>query len=183
MMMKQSRSLRMVAGTVTIALLLLGCQNGGLSGSNQQLLGAAIGATAGGLLGSQFGSGTGKLAFTGLGVAAGAFIGSQIAAKLTEKDKEQMEVATEEALDSPASDQPVVWDNPESGASGTTTASEPYYSPVPEPAAGAPGAQADSRPSRLCRDVDQVIQTADGQSETAQATACQNENGEWEIAA
>ena len=54
------------------AIVLSGCVV-----TNQQG-GTLVGAGLGGLLGSQFGSGTGQLAATGLGVLAGGLLGSQI---------------------------------------------------------------------------------------------------------
>ena len=54
------------------AIVLSGCVV-----TNQQG-GTLVGAGLGGLLGSQFGGGTGQLAATGLGVLAGGLLGSQI---------------------------------------------------------------------------------------------------------
>jgi len=54
------------------AIVLSGCV-----ATNQQG-GTFVGAGLGGLLGSQFGSGTGQLAATGFGVLAGSLLGSQI---------------------------------------------------------------------------------------------------------
>ena len=54
------------------AIALSGC-----FATNQQG-GTLVGAGLGGLLGSQFGSGTGQLAATGLGVLAGGLLGNQI---------------------------------------------------------------------------------------------------------
>ena len=54
------------------AFVLSGC-----IATNQQG-GTLIGAAGGGLLGSQFGSGTGQLVATGLGVLAGGLLGNQI---------------------------------------------------------------------------------------------------------
>ena len=54
------------------AFVLSGCV-----ATNQQG-GTLVGAGLGGLLGSQFGSGTGQLAATGLGVLVGGLVGNQI---------------------------------------------------------------------------------------------------------
>ena len=54
------------------AFVLSGC-----IATNQQG-GTLVGAGLGGLLGSQFGNGTGQLAATGLGVLAGGLLGNQI---------------------------------------------------------------------------------------------------------
>ena len=61
------------------ALALSGCagdpNDPSASLGSRQLLSTGIGAGAGGLIGSRFGSGTGKLAMTGLGVLVGGATG------------------------------------------------------------------------------------------------------------
>ena len=47
-----------------------------------EVVGVLAGAAGGGLIGSQFGKGTGKLATTGAGVAAGALLGDQVGRSL-----------------------------------------------------------------------------------------------------
>ena len=61
----------LIAAAVS-AIVLSGCV-----ATNQQG-GTLVGAGLGGLLGSQFGSGDGKLAATGLGVLVGGMVGNQI---------------------------------------------------------------------------------------------------------
>ena len=62
---------KLLVATVS-AIVLSGCV-----ATNQQG-GTLVGAGLGGLLGSQFGDGTGQLATTGLGVLVGSLIGNQI---------------------------------------------------------------------------------------------------------
>lgn len=54
---------------------------------NNQLLGAAAGAALGGLVGVQFGAGTGQLLMTAIGSGIGAYLGNEIANRLTESEK------------------------------------------------------------------------------------------------
>ncbi len=52
------------------------------SGSAAEAVGALAGGALGGYLGAQFGAGSGALAMTGLGVAAGAAVGRELAQNL-----------------------------------------------------------------------------------------------------
>ena len=53
----------------------------------------------GGIIGSQFGKGTGKLLATGAGAVLGAFIGSEIGKKLDERDRAAAAQAEYDALE------------------------------------------------------------------------------------
>src|SRR4051812_31730571 len=57
-------------------------------GLNKTTGGTLVGAGLGGLAGSQFGHGSGKLAMTAVGVLAGGFAGSQVGASLDRADVE-----------------------------------------------------------------------------------------------
>ena len=67
------------------AIVLSGCV-----ATNQQG-GTLVGAGLGGLLGSQFGSGTGQLAATGLGVLAGGLLGNQIGSHMDQPQQPQQQ--------------------------------------------------------------------------------------------
>jgi surface antigen len=67
------------------AIVLSGCVV-----TNQQG-GTLVGAGLGGLLGSQFGSGTGQLAATGLGVLAGGLLGNQIGYHMDQPQQPQQQ--------------------------------------------------------------------------------------------
>lgn len=58
--------------------MVIGVQNSTFTVHDPNLAGAAIGATAGGVIGHQFGKGDGKTAMTVLGVLGGAVVGSQV---------------------------------------------------------------------------------------------------------
>ena len=58
--------------------MVIGIQSTTFTEHDPNLAGAAIGATAGGIIGHQFGKGDGKTSMTFLGVLGGAAIGSQV---------------------------------------------------------------------------------------------------------
>ncbi len=144
-------------------LALGGCQtlqNGSL---NKQTVGTGSGALIGGILGSRVGGGSGQLWATGAGALVGALIGSEIGKSLDAADRGQMSNATYEAQSAPIGE-PISWNNPDSGNSGTVVATKDGYS-----ASG-----------RYCREYQQTIYVG-GQEETGYGTACQQPDGSWEI--
>ncbi|HVJ52657.1 MAG TPA: SH3 domain-containing protein [Aliidongia sp.] len=107
-----------------LALVTASCAQ---DGSNQkEVLGTGIGAGLGGLIGSQFGHGSGKIAATIVGIGVGGFLGNRIGAKLDELDKQKATQATQQVLTDPGS-APAHWDNPQSGNSGTVKAEPVFY--------------------------------------------------------
>jgi surface antigen len=171
--MRLGRSARL--GVMTVSLIMLGgCQQGGNGfGSNEQLLGALLGGAAGGAIGSQVATGDTRIATTLVGTLVGGYLGYEIASRLTREDQTQLGAATEEALGAPEAGEPVEWQNPESGNSGTVVAGDVYVRP----------ASATKASPLPCRDVEQTIVLADGTSETVTTTACQSESGTWELTA
>src|SRR4051812_19823011 len=113
-----------------LGLSLAACAPDAYSGSygTKQTVGALGGAAAGGLLGSQFGGGSGKLAMTGLGILAGALVGSSVGASLDRADKQALEQNTHAALNAPTLGQPIVWNNPENGNQVAVTPTREGYS-------------------------------------------------------
>lgn len=63
---------------VVAVMLLAGCQSNGMT--PQQQMGGLLGAAAGGVVGSQFGSGRGQLATTAAGAVLGGYLGTEVAA-------------------------------------------------------------------------------------------------------
>lgn len=92
-------------------VMLSGCQ------TTKQDLGTVLGAGAGALIGSQFGSGTGQIFATLGGAAIGGLIGNQIGKYLDEEDKKQMAAATQKTV---ITGETIAWNNPDSGVSGRT---------------------------------------------------------------
>jgi surface antigen len=149
-----------IAVTVASTLALSGCAND--AGPNQTG-GALIGAGLGGLLGSQFGRGEGRLAMTALGTLAGAAIGSNIGKRLDDVDRQRMREAEMRAYDAQIGER-IVWNNPNTGHSGTVTPTREGRRPSGE----------------YCREFQSDI-TVGGQHEKGYGTACRQQDGSWKI--
>lgn len=156
--MKNFSLLIMVFATLSLSA----CQTFQNSG-NKELIGGGSGAVLGGLLGSQIGSGSGRLWATGAGVLVGALVGSEIGRSLDRADRQYMAQANYEAQSAPIGE-PISWNNPESGNSGSVVPTRDGYS-----ASG-----------RYCREYQQTIYVG-GREESAYGTACQQPDGSWEI--
>ena len=83
---------------------------------NSQLFGRLLGAGVGALLGSQVGGGKGKLAAVAVGALAGAWLGGEIAGRLTQSDQQGIAQTTNTALDT---GQTQTWTNPDTGVQTT----------------------------------------------------------------
>jgi len=124
--------------------------------------GTLVGAVAGGLIGSQFGGGTGERIAAGLaGAAIGGLIGNRIGAGMDDDDKRRAYAAQMQALESGRSGVAVAWKNPDSGR---------YGSVVPGPAYQSNGLQ--------CRPYTHTIYI-DGGPQVARGNACRNPDGTW----
>lgn len=152
---------KMVIAALGIALLSAGCaQNGAVS---KQGVGAVTGAALGGLLGSQFGKGGGKIAATGAGVFLGALLGSEIGKSMDEVDRLKADRANQQAQTVPIGET-IAWNNPDSGNYGTVT----------------PVRDGTSSAGQYCREFQQTV-TIGGQTENAYGTACRQPDGSWQI--
>ena len=78
---------------------------------NNQLLGSAIGAALGGLVGVQFGAGTGQLMMTAIGSGVGAYLGSEIANRLTESERMSLNESINDAAKFGDIDKTYSWQN------------------------------------------------------------------------
>ncbi len=145
---------------VVVTLGLAGCENTGQKQGFGTLLGAGIGALAG----SQIGSGRGQLAAVAVGTLLGAAIGNQIGASLDQQDMALAKQAEFDAHSAPTG-QAIVWDNPETGNSGTVT-------PVRN--------GTDPRTGDFCREYQTEI-IVGGEVQSGYGTACQRPDGSWEI--
>ncbi len=144
-----------IALVIAGGLSVVGCNN------PNETAGTVIGATAGGLIGSQFGSGTGQAAATAVGIVAGGLIGNRIGASIDEQARQRAREAEYQALQYGPAGSPVVWRSPDSNVYGEV---------VPGPAYQRAGAD--------CRNYTHTIYI-DGQPQVAQGTACRNPNGTW----
>ena len=155
-MRQKAMTALIVAGT----LMLAGCAE---DTGKKETLGTLGGAAAGGLLGSQFGGGSGKFVTTGAGVLLGGLIGNQVGKSLDRADRVAADQAYKRAQTAPVGET-IAWKNPDSGNSGT-------YTPVRE---------GTSTSGRYCREFQQTV-TVGGKTERAYGTACRQPDGTWRI--
>ena len=156
------RNRAVAVSIVAISLALAGCAGGDRSGT-KQTVGTLGGAALGGLLGSQFGGGTGKLAFTAAGVFLGGLLGNEIGKSLDRADRAAANQAYSRAQAAPVGET-ITWSNPKSGNTGS-------YTPVRE---------GTSSSGKYCREFQQSI-TVGGKTEQGYGTACRQPDGSWQI--
>ncbi len=140
---------------VLAAISLVGC-----SDMSKQDVGTMTGALAGGLLGSQFGGGGGKVLAVAGGAIAGAFIGNAIGKNMDETDRLKMN----QAFESNSVGQPAYWRNQNTGAS---------YTVVPVKNVAYQGNQ-------YCREYRSTANIA-GKEQQVYGTACRQPDGTWKI--
>ena len=147
-----------VIAAVLMPVLLLGCEQGGISKSGA---GTVVGAVAGGVVGNQFGKGSGKVLATAVGAVVGGIVGHEIGRSLDEADRRAAMEAEYRALEHGQSGNQVPWRNPDSGHYGMVVPEEPY-----------------KVGSQNCRKYAHTIYV-DGQPQTMRGTACRNPDGTW----
>lgn len=141
-------------------LLVGGCETSG----PKRMGGALLGAAGGGLLGSQFGSGTGQIAATALGAVGGLLLGSSIGQSLDDVDRLKQNKAAHQAFEMQPSNVSTSWNNPETGNAGRITPTRTYQ----------------RGDGTYCREFTQII-TEGGKSEQAFGTACRQPDGTWKV--
>lgn len=146
---------------VATVFVLTACTN---DGTQKETAGTIIGGIGGAILGSQIGGGSGSIIATAIGTLAGALIGNQIGQSLDEADKQEMHKAEAKAHTAPVG-QTIVWNNPDSGNSGTVT-------PVRDGRSSGSDA--------YCREYQTTV-TVDGKKQDAYGTACQQPDGSWKV--
>lgn len=134
---------------------LIGCAD-----MSKQDVGTVSGAVAGGLLGSQFGGGGGKLVAVGLGTMAGAFLGGSIGKSMDDVDKMKME----RALESNSVGQPAYWQNSKTGTNYTVV----------------PVRNMTHNGNKYCREY-RTTAVIGGKSEQVYGKACRQPDGSWKI--
>ena len=158
---------KVIALALAGALSLSGCAGSGEQNQwgmgNKQTVGGLGGGVLGGLAGSSMGKGSGRLWTTGAGVLLGALVGSEVGRSLDRSDLMYNEQAWDRARSAPLNER-VYWNNPDNGHSG-------YITPIRE------GRSTYGNP---CRQFKQTI-VVGGQAQTAYGTACQNQDGTWDI--
>jgi surface antigen len=151
--------IKLTVFAIAVALLGAGCEQG----TEKQTVGTLVGAAGGGLLGAQFGSGTGQLAATAIGALGGAFIGNQVGKSMDQVDRMKAQQAIDQSAQAPIG-QTITWNNPKTGNSGSVTAVRDGTSSTGE----------------YCREYQQTI-TVGGKTEQAFGTACRQPDGSWQI--
>ncbi|MDX2259398.1 MAG: RT0821/Lpp0805 family surface protein [Hyphomicrobiaceae bacterium] len=144
--------------TPALALPLAGCGPGGMTKADG---GTVVGAVAGGIIGNQVGSGTGRVLATVAGAFVGGIVGHTIGKSLDEQDRRLAQEAEFAALENGQSGVPRRWRNPDNGRYGDVVPSKPYR-----------------RAERDCRDFTHTVFIS-GRPETMKGTACRNPDGTW----
>lgn len=146
---------------LALTLLLPACQAETMG--NKEGIGTLGGAAVGGLLGSNIGKGSGRLAATAAGVVLGGWLGNEIGASLDRADRMAIGNAETRAYTAPVGQQ-ITWNNPQSGNSGTITPVRDGY----------------ANNGAYCREFQQTI-TVGGQKQQGYGRACQQPDGSWQI--
>lgn len=157
--MIQRKTIRATALCAILALPVGACQTSSMSGS--ETIGTLGGAVAGGLLGSRFGGGTGKLATTAVGTLLGAYAGRELSRRFSDGDRVTASDAEERAV---ANNQTITWNNPQNGNSGAIQPVRTYQ---------------DSS-GQTCRDYTHTVMI-EGKKEVARGTACRQADGNWKL--
>lgn len=147
--------------SLALLLLLPACQTDQMG--TKEGIGTLGGAAAGGLLGSQFGKGTGRLVATAGGVVLGGWLGNEIGASLDKADRSEINRAETRAYTAPVGQQ-ITWNNPQSGNSGTIVPVRDGY----------------ANNGAYCREFQQTI-IVGGQQQQGYGKACQQPDGTWKI--
>ena len=131
--------------------------------ANKTTAGTLIGAGLGGLAGSQIGGGSGRvLAIVG-GTLLGGFVGHEVGTSLDRADVNYARAAQERAYAAPIGQQ-IMWNNPDSGHSGTIT----------------PRRDGTDTGGNYCREYQSTV-TIGGKTEQAYGTACRQPDGTWKV--
>jgi surface antigen len=147
-----------IASTVIAASVALAACG---PGADKADVGLGAGAVLGGVVGSQFGGGSGRILGTAAGAVIGGIIGHDIGRKLDQRDRMLAQEAEWEALERGPPHRPRRWQNPANGRYGDFVPMEPYR-----------------RGGLDCRDYTHTIYI-DGRPQAMRGTACRNPDGTW----
>ncbi len=144
---------------LTVAALSFSCVLTGCAPMNNEGVGTISGGVIGGLLGSQFGGGSGQVMAAAGGALIGAYLGGQIGKTMDKVDRMEMQKALETAPTGRA----VVWSNPDTGNRYTVRPVRTYY-----------------REQQPCREyVTKAI--IGGKPEEVHGKACRRPDGSWHV--
>jgi surface antigen len=148
------------ASFVLVGAMLAGCA----PGHEKEGMGTLAGAGLGALAGSQIGHGSGQLAAVAIGTLLGGWAGSSIGRDLDERDRLMSANALQQAQSAPVG-QSIVWNNPETGHSGTVTPTRDGTN---------------TQTGAYCREFQQTV-TIGGKTQDAYGTACRQPDGTWKV--
>ena len=140
----------------SVLLVAVGCD------TTHRNIGTVSGTVIGGVIGNQFGSGTGRTAATILGALAGGIVGREIGTGLDQRNQQYAVNAEYNALENGSPGKPVQWQ----GGNGV------YGEVVPQ--------QTYQVGSQNCRRYSHTVYI-DGQPQQARGTACRNADGSWSL--
>lgn len=143
---------------IPVAAGLAGCA--GPAPSHQDT-GLVAGAVAGGLIGNQFGKGSGNVLATAAGAVVGGILGSEIGRSMDDQDRMLAQEAEYDALERGSSGVPRRWRNSRNGRYGEFTPTKPYR-----------------RGGADCRDYTHIVYI-DGRPREMRGTACRAPDGTW----
>lgn len=148
---------------VVMVLLLSSCASTmqTIEDNPKAVLGSVLGAAAGAGIAAAAGGGAGAIVGAGLG---GALIGGYIGNRLDARDKRMAAQAAQRAFESNHTGQASVWQNPDSGNSGSITPTRTYQ----------------LANGQYCREYRQTI-VVGGEQHQAYGTACRQPDGTWQI--
>ncbi len=144
-----------------IPIVFLACASNSFENNQKAIIGGVGGAAAGGLIASAFDANTAGVLG---GMILGGLIGGAVGDRMDAADRREANRATIAALESKPSNTTTIWQNPDSGNSGTVTPTRTY--------------QAQS--GGYCREYEQTV-TISGDTQTAYGTACRQPDGNWHI--
>jgi uncharacterized protein YcfJ len=148
-----------------IALVLAACATDPGAKTQQKQTGSVVaGAVIGGLIGNQFGGGTGRALMTAAGAVAGGFIGNHLFKKNAKSEYEKD--AAQRALNNAASGQKVTWSDARTNESG-------YFVPLNTK---------QMSDGRVCRDFRRGLTVGGESVDETTGTACKKNNGQWDAA-
>jgi surface antigen len=133
-------------------------------GVSKQDIGTVLGGVGGGLIGSTFGQGNGRLLATGAGAILGGLAGNTIGKSLDKADATYANQNAQKALENNQAGQSTQWQNPQSGNSGSVTPQAPYQ----------------NSSGQYCREFTQTI-VVGGQKQQGYGNACRQSDGTWQI--
>ncbi len=152
-----------IAAIVVLAFTLSSCAavQQSYEENPKAMLGGLLGAGAGAGIAALAGGGPGAIVGAAVG---GALIGGFVGHKLDDRDKRMAAQAAQQAFESNPAGQASVWNNPDSGNSGSITPTKTYQ----------------LANGQYCRQYHQTI-TVGGEPQNAYGTACRQANGTWQI--